>query len=216
MRTFITSDLHFNHKNILKFQPNRKEALNCETIEEMNENLIKHWNTNVSDEDTIYHLGDFAFNKAKDILTRLNGTKIFILGNHDNKNSLTSITTHQYLEIKYKVVFNKANILKTNNEDTIKNLSKHYKKEDATPLVANEFGEVFEYIEKDIVLFHFPIRYWNQSDNGALHFHGHTHGHYENFGKSIDVGFDAHNKILTMEEAIDLAKKKPLDNRIYE
>ena len=194
MKTFVTSDLHFNHKRILKFQPNRKEALNCETIEEMNENLIKHWNNIVSNEDTIYHLGDFAFSGARNFLPRLNGKKIFILGNHDNENWFKH--SGKYTE-------------ETNSESR------------CIEIYNKPFGVTHQYLEikyngTDIVLFHFPIRYWNKSDHGALHFHGHTHGHYENFGKSIDVGFDVHNKILTMEEAIELANNKPLDSRIYE
>lgn len=82
MKTFITSDLHFWHKNILKFS---KEHRPFNSIEEMNEYLIDHWNSLVSPEDTIYSLGDFSFagkEKTRAILDRLNGNKVFILGNH--------------------------------------------------------------------------------------------------------------------------------------
>ena len=84
-KTLITSDWHFNHKNILKYQPNRPGK----TIEEMNSALIKHWNETVKPEDTIYHLGDFTFHKdPKEFIDQLNGNKIFILGNHDVKSKL--------------------------------------------------------------------------------------------------------------------------------
>lgn len=52
----------------------------------MNESLIANWNSKVGPNDTIYHLGDIGFSRSLDrILRRLNGRKIWILGNHDNK-----------------------------------------------------------------------------------------------------------------------------------
>lgn len=83
MTTFIMSDLHFSHKNILKFNP---ETRQFRDVDHMNESIISEWNTKVKPDDTIYHLGDFAFagnTKKREILDQLNGKKIFILGNHD-------------------------------------------------------------------------------------------------------------------------------------
>lgn len=53
----------------------------------MREQLILNWNSVVSEDDIIIHLGDFGMcNKetATEILTRLNGHKILVKGNHDN------------------------------------------------------------------------------------------------------------------------------------
>lgn len=51
----------------------------------MNEALIANWNAVVAPEDTVYVLGDFALaaRAVEQILPRLNGRKILILGNHD-------------------------------------------------------------------------------------------------------------------------------------
>lgn len=52
----------------------------------MDRTIIANWNATVKPEDTIYHLGDVAFtspDRAKHILSCLNGYKILILGNHD-------------------------------------------------------------------------------------------------------------------------------------
>lgn len=80
---FFTSDNHFFHKNIIKYC-NRPFS----SVSEMNEKLIENWNNVVSDNDIVFHLGDFAFGGSslyKDILDRLNGSIYLILGNHDNK-----------------------------------------------------------------------------------------------------------------------------------
>jgi len=83
MKIFITADHHFNHENIIKYcgRP-------FKTIEEMNEFMIKKWNSKVSKEDIVVHLGDFGFGKKEqieEIRKRLNGNIILIPGNHDKK-----------------------------------------------------------------------------------------------------------------------------------
>lgn len=55
----------------------------------MDEALIKNWNDIIGPDDTVFHLGDFAFGGSQlwnDTLQRLNGHKILIIGNHDMKN----------------------------------------------------------------------------------------------------------------------------------
>lgn len=78
---YVTSDLHFGHKNIIKYE-NRP----FNSVEEMNEAYIKKWNGTVNNKDTVYILGDFSWLKPADtmkILKKLNGKKILITGNHD-------------------------------------------------------------------------------------------------------------------------------------
>lgn len=85
---YFTSDLHFNHLNILKYEPITRPFAN---IEEMNETLITNWNSVVKDTDTVYVLGDFvmgAVNEVEKILDRLNGKIILVRGNHDTKTKL--------------------------------------------------------------------------------------------------------------------------------
>lgn len=80
---WFTSDTHFWHGNIIRFC-NRP----FETIEKMNEELIRRWNETVPADGVVFHLGDFTFGGAKEwneILSRLNGKIYLILGNHDMK-----------------------------------------------------------------------------------------------------------------------------------
>lgn len=77
---FITSDHHFNHKNIIQYE-NRPFS----NVEQMNIELIKLWNDVVSKHDVVYHLGDFSFGSPGDFLKQLNGKVFLILGNHDKR-----------------------------------------------------------------------------------------------------------------------------------
>ncbi len=79
--TFFISDTHFSHRNIIQYCGRPYSS-----IEEMNEALIYNWNFLVKPNDTVYHLGDISFadvETTRDILSRLNGNKILIAGNHD-------------------------------------------------------------------------------------------------------------------------------------
>lgn len=76
---FFTSDTHFDHVNVIKYS-NRPFA----SKEEMNEAMIERWNSVVQSNDTVYHLGDFAFSKTPEkFFNRLNGNKLLVIGNHD-------------------------------------------------------------------------------------------------------------------------------------
>ena len=84
-KTFITSDLHFGHANMMKFNPNTRQFNDAD---HMNAMLIQEWNAAVGVDDLTYILGDFAFlraDKATAIARSLNGRKILIEGNHDHK-----------------------------------------------------------------------------------------------------------------------------------
>lgn len=78
---FFTSDTHFGHERIISLC-NRPFA----DVHEMNEAIIRNWNNVVSPEDTVFHLGDVAMGpwvEWDSLLTRLNGYKILVVGNHD-------------------------------------------------------------------------------------------------------------------------------------
>ena len=82
MKWFI-ADTHFYHKAALRH--NRRPF---KTIEEMNEHIIKMWNQHIKKTDTVFVLGDFSWGnqkQIKDIVSRLHGYKILILGNHDKR-----------------------------------------------------------------------------------------------------------------------------------
>lgn len=96
---FLTSDTHFNHLNILSYEPESRPFAN---VEEMNEVIIERWNSVVSPEDEVYHLGDFFMGQLtgiEPILNRLNGKITLIRGNHDQKNRIKIYEEHG-IEVK--------------------------------------------------------------------------------------------------------------------
>jgi len=109
MKTYITSDLHFGHTNIMKFCPVTRARFRND-VSYMDNAMIKEWNDIVEPEDLVYILGDVAFcnaQKATEIMRRLNGTKILVEGNHDRK-ALNDPSfrgcfkeVHKYLDINY-------------------------------------------------------------------------------------------------------------------
>jgi len=83
---FVISDTHFGHTNSWeKFKLADGSPLRPFTSnEEMDETMIERWNAKVKQQDTVYHLGDVVINqKSLHLVSRLNGRKILVRGNHD-------------------------------------------------------------------------------------------------------------------------------------
>lgn len=77
---FFTSDLHIGHSNCLKFD-NRP----FRNLDHMHEVLIGNYNSTVK-EGICYFLGDVGLCSAdtvKNVISKMTGTKVLILGNHD-------------------------------------------------------------------------------------------------------------------------------------
>lgn len=81
-KDFFIADTHFGDSNIIRYE-NRPFA----SAQEMDVVIMNKWNEVVSDEDTVYVVGDFSahcdMQKDREILGKLNGKKILIMGNHD-------------------------------------------------------------------------------------------------------------------------------------
>ncbi len=170
-RIWLTSDLHFYHTNVLKFQSSTRPF---ESIEDMNEAIIEHWNSVVSNDDVVIDLGDMFFApraQCETILKRLKGTIIHLAGNHSNvlRNQLWNNQCYDHFEFSCD-------------------------------------GNL-------IVLNHYPMRVWNRSHySNSFHFFGHCHGSLEPYRNSLDVGWDVHQKLLSLQEAIELAKSSTLED----
>lgn len=93
-KTFLISDHHFSQQSILTFKRDDDSLLRpgFESTEEMDEHMINSHNSVVSNNDKVYFLGDIhsgASTRFDSIMSRLNGNKVLIKGNHD-KHKLVS------------------------------------------------------------------------------------------------------------------------------
>ena len=112
MKTWFTSDTHFGHVNIIDYcnRPFHKAAAACDLcggsgrrpgtrrtglpsieckhpdVEAMDRTMVERWNGIVAPDDTVVHLGDFAFGsigRVRSYVEQLHGRKMLIMGNHD-------------------------------------------------------------------------------------------------------------------------------------
>lgn len=111
--TFLWSDPHFGHQNIIRY---------CErpfsSVEEMNEELVQRYNERVKPEDRVIIAGDFSMREEMVplYLPRLNGKKELVWGNHDlvfpdhrkhrgaNKKALVAAANARYLGYGFEAI----------------------------------------------------------------------------------------------------------------
>ena len=91
--SWVISDTHFRHESLLTFVGKDGELVrgkHFKSINEHDEQLIERWNNVVKPADIVYHLGDVVTGTEAGKewfiknFSRLHGTKILIVGNHDN------------------------------------------------------------------------------------------------------------------------------------
>ena len=167
---FFTSDTHFGHQNIIKYA-NRPFA----SVSHMNEALIANWNAVVGMDDEVYHLGDVALGPWTEwdkILTRLNGYKILVVGNHDRifkgeKPKMQERFADEYSKWFDEIVDN-ANIVIGSDEDQIHVNLSHFPY-DGDSHDGDRFTQ-----------FRLP-------DEGHILIHGHTHAQFDEKGQDARV-----------------------------
>ena len=80
--TFFTADTHFGHAGALGLF---RRPFN--SVAAMDAALIAAWNTRVTPDDEVWHLGDVALNRTPDqvavLLDQLHGRKHLVAGNND-------------------------------------------------------------------------------------------------------------------------------------
>jgi len=188
MKIWFTSDTHYNHKNIcrgtsqwdLKEGGNHQRTRDFNTLDEMNDAIVKGINDNVAENDILYHLGDWSFGGIDSIYAfrrRINCKNIhLILGNHDH-----------HIENNRRVSL---------QEDA----NEHYDNTTARSL----FSSVSHVLNKEIggqkmVLCHYAMRTWDKAHHGTWMLYGHSHGTLDDYWhpngyqrfRTIDVGIDS-------------------------
>lgn len=171
---YICSDTHFNHVNFIRGTSRWDDTSACRpfaTVEEHDEVLIQNINAVCRPQDTLYHLGDFAWERGngagasaaciRRYRDRLRVRHIVLIaGNHDNINELHKSGSFTAVIDGFLDIYIAGGTMK-----------KHH-----------------------FVLCHYPMRAWNRSHAGSYHLFGHVHGKLDDapHGLSMDVGLDTH------------------------
>lgn len=93
--TYLISDLHLDHRNIIDY---------CDrpftSLEEMNETLVSNWNQQVAEDAQVIFGGDLTIpwtgTRPVEWLDRLNGDVVFVRGNHDDPEVVTTRHHHRF------------------------------------------------------------------------------------------------------------------------
>ena len=145
-KIFFTSDTHLGHNNVIKFS-----GRPYENVQEMGDDFIAKWNEVVSENDYIFHLGDFSwFNGTTDIykiISKLNGQIYIVPGNHDKE--------HKF--------------------DLCEKLSKFHLCSDIAVLYIRNIIEDKPQKALEVFLCHYPLMTWPHRHNYALQLFGHIH-----------------------------------------
>jgi len=169
---WISSDLHFSHRNMCKGTSTWKSGFrDFDTIEDMNNTIINNINKYVLKDDIFFILGDLTFGNPYNLILfrkNINCENIYaILGNHDKG-------------------------LRDN---------KPIKTENGLVYPQSLFKEVTQYkkiyVDKQaIVMNHYAFRVWDNSHHGSWNLYGHSHDSLPPIGKQMDVGIDTAFRIF--------------------
>lgn len=107
-KTWVISDHHFHHANILTFTGDDGKLIRpgFQSVQDMNEFMVEKWNSVVGGDDKVYVAGDIVIRTsawAFEILSELRGRKVLIKGNHDE--AKLSIYSRYFLDVRSEKQF---------------------------------------------------------------------------------------------------------------
>jgi calcineurin-like phosphoesterase family protein len=199
-KLWFTSDTHYGHTNICRgvskwkdFNGNVpiKQTRDFNTLEDMNDAIVKSINSVVGENDILFHLGDWSFGGFENIAefrSRILCKNIhLILGNHDhhienNKDNIQRLfsSVNQYLRLSISLY----------------------------PGTILHVGKV------DLVLMHYPIASWHNMNDNVIHLHGHVHlppNKKLAQGKAMDVGVDGNFLVpYSLNEITRIMNNQPI------
>jgi calcineurin-like phosphoesterase family protein len=169
MTTWLTSDEHYGHANIIGYsgRPFRD-------LDHMHEELVRRHNERVKPEDLVIHLGDFSIREcfAAVYLPKLNGRHALVAGNHDACHprwSRRNVGAHdRYLGYGFIWVREELRLYRPEHGLTL--LLHHMPYSD--PVKVEKYAD------------------WRPQDHGSWLLHGHVHEAWKVSGRQLNVGVD--------------------------
>lgn len=175
--THFASDHHFCHKNIISYCNRPFIGVDHQISE-----LVRRHNETVSPDDHTLFNGDLFINsQISDVLSRMNGKKTLVVGNHDMKMTTTKLLSLGFESVHRVSLFDEI---------------------DGTPVCYNHFPHVEGYEGEKYV----NLRPLYEPDTILIH--GHTHS-VEKTSRhhTVHVGVDAWDyRPATFVEVRDLVK----------
>ena len=223
---YYTSDCHFGHANICRgvtkwgeidkngvFHPDIIGTRDFNTVEEMNNAIIKSINSVVKEDDTLVHAGDLAFggweniwNFRKQLVVK---RFIQINGNHDEH--IKKDKFFKFLEKQEDFIYEIDN----HNDFRIMGQLKHKSDVTARDLFTevHDGRHILEIDGQTIVIDHYPEEEWYKMDKGSWHFHGHVHNQLDNCEtntryKRFDLGWKG--KVYSHDELSEIMLKREI------
>lgn len=195
-----TSDTHFNHDRDFIYKPR-----GYSDVKSHDEGLIKRWNENVKETDTVFHLGDFycCSNKSSDVLNvlrQLNFDTLYLIwGNHP---ASVKQLYQEELESQYGVKDIEIYPL-------IKNIG--LKK----VIFIGFYSEIY-LNGQHICMSHFSYRTWHKNNKGSWMLCGHSHSNDNGINpdfqesKILDIGIDNFGKPISFKDIGKIMSKKEI------
>ena len=97
MANYYISDLHLFYEASIRF-----DKRPFKTLEKMHEEILKNWNSVVTNGDTVYILGDISLRGKNEeliaLVAKLKGRKVLVRGNHDD------LSDYRYQQLFHEIV----------------------------------------------------------------------------------------------------------------
>jgi calcineurin-like phosphoesterase family protein len=200
--TWFTSDLHFGHKNIIRFcdrpfkdygslDEQRLNSVSDSQVEKMNEAILYNINSKVGQEDELWILGDIAMGNIDytlKLVEKIICSNITIVaGNHDRCHPVNGEKYVKWVE-RYEELHNVKSLYLENTIFTFPNT-------DVTVQVSHfpygSFDNSYTPRAEDVESKKDRYEKWRPTDNGEWLLCGHVHEKWRQKDKQINVGIDA-------------------------
>lgn len=202
---YFVSDLHLNHRMIIKYS-NRKQwappglehtedrieiqrLITNDVVQKMNYDLIENINRTVGEKDTLWILGDFCFapkneyvQVVENFISQIKCSQLNILfGNHDQPSRIKHL--FKIADKHLSIAINPENgDFECNEESNNKKIKKTW---------------------INLFLCHYLTASWPGKNKSSIHAYGHSHGEMESWANehlsgysSLDVGVDNTVKLV--------------------
>lgn len=182
---WLTSDLHLEHENIVKWRSFDG------TARDMTEHVIAIWNDHVGPDDRVGVLGDILMGPRLEglpLIDRLYGRKYLLPGNHDhcwngNRRRITEARSWPELYGRHVEII----------EDGVYRITGL-----PQPVHMSHFPYYGDHTDEDRYVQYRP------DDNGLWLLHGHVHGLWRINGRMINLGMDAWGKPVHVSEVASI------------